>query len=609
MHYDSDYSEAIALEDGTPVLLRTIQPRDKAMLAEAIKHLSVASRYARFFTDKPRLTDGELAYLTEFDGVRHWAFGALDPEEGVGYGIARLVERDAETAELAVVIADELHGRGLGGLLVRKLIDAVRERDFSRVCFEVLSTNKAMQRLLDRLDLKFEVTRDGSTMTYEAPLEDWSPASWRQRAAAQQPTYADPAALAAVCEEIRGLPPLVFSGEVDALKAQLAEAAEGKRFVLHGGDCAERFSDCNGDAVVGKLKILLQMSLVLTYGARRPVVRIGRIAGQYGKPRSKDTELVDGVERTTFRGDIVNGLAPEDRAPDPARLREAYFRSTATLNFVRALIDGGFADLHHPEKWELRFMGDSPEGLEYRRMAERIRDAVSYMESLGGLEESALRRIEFFTSHEGLLLPYEEAQTRQVVRKTGYYNLGAHFLWIGDRTRQLDGAHIEYFRGIRNPVGVKVGPTCAPEELVRLVDALGPEPGRVTLITRFGRDQVAKHLPPLVRAVKAAGLPVVWSCDPMHGNTHALGGRKTRAFDDILAEVDQVFAVHAAEGTHLGGVHFELTGDNVTECVGGAEGLGADDLGRRYETGCDPRLNYRQSLEMAFALARLLAPV
>ena len=441
-------------------------------------------------------------------------------------------------------------------------------------------------------------------------MTEWTPSSWRGFAAAQQPDYPDQAALDAVCGEIAGLPPLVFSGEVDTLKSQLADAAEGRRFILHGGDCAERFGDCSGDAVVRKLKILLQMSLVLTYGARKPVVRIGRVAGQYGKPRSRSTETVDGVEMATFRGEIVNDLRADAtlRTPDPARLREAYFRSTATLNFVRALIDGGFADLHHPEFWELGFMTGSPVGLEYQRMAERIRDAVSYMESLGGLEQSALRRIEMFTSHEGLLLPYEQAHTRQVVRATGHYNLGAHFLWIGDRTRQLDGAHVEYFRGIENPIGVKVGPTCAPEELLRLVERLGPEPGRVTLITRFGRDHVAAHLPPLVRAVEQAGLPVVWSCDPMHGNTRAAQGRKTRVFDDILAEVDQVFAVHSAEGTHLGGVHFELTGDNVTECIGGADGVGEADLGRRYETGCDPRLNYRQSLEMAFALARLLAP-
>jgi len=439
-------------------------------------------------------------------------------------------------------------------------------------------------------------------------VTDWSPSSWRDRPAAQQPDYPDASALDAVCDELRGLPPLVFSGEVDDLRAQLAEAAEGRRFVLHGGDCAERFDDCNSDAVVRKLKILLQMSLVLTYGARRPIVRIGRVAGQYGKPRSQSTEVVGGEEMATFRGDIVNGLEPDasGRRPDPRRLLEAYFRSTATLNFLRALIDGGFADLHHPESWELDFMTGSPAGLSYQRMAERIRDAVSYMESLGGVEQSALKRIEFFTSHEGLLLPYEEAHTRRVVRKPGHYNLGAHFLWIGDRTRQLEGAHVEYFRGLRNPIGVKVGPSCKPEELVRLVDKLGAEPGRVTLITRFGRDRVAEHLPALVRALE--GAPVVWSCDPMHGNTRTVRGRKTRIFDDIITELDQVFEVHAAEGTHLGGVHFEMTGDNVTECIGGADGIGEADLERRYESGCDPRLNYRQSLEMAFALARRLAP-
>ncbi len=441
-------------------------------------------------------------------------------------------------------------------------------------------------------------------------MNDWNPESWQPLPAAQQPDYADASALEAVCQRLRTLPPLVFSGEVEGLRAQLAEVAEGKRFVLHGGDCAERFLDCRSDTIVRKLKILLQMSLVLTWGARKPVVRIGRVAGQFGKPRSRPMETVDGVEMHVFRGENVNALEADAvaRQPDPDRLLQSYFHSAATLNFIRALIDGGFADLHHPEKWEVGFMTGSPEGEAYHAMAERIRDAVAYMESLGGVESSALSRVDFFTSHEGLILPYERAHTRKPPHRASHYNLGAHFLWIGDRTRQLDGAHIEYFRGIGNPIGMKVGPTCSPEELLQLVDRLDPDrqPGRLTLITRFGQDKAAESLPPLIRALQREGLKPVWSCDPMHGNTVAVGARKTRRFDSIKAELEQVFEIHKSEGSHLGGVHFELTGDDVTECTGGADGVQDDDLHRRYETGCDPRLNYRQSLEIAFALARKL---
>lgn len=440
----------------------------------------------------------------------------------------------------------------------------------------------------------------------------WTPRTWREKPAAQQPPYDDADALQAICDRIRVLPPLVFSGEVETLKGEIAEAARGERFILHGGDCAERFADCNAAAIVRKLKILLQMSLVLTYGGRKPVARIGRIAGQYGKPRSKPVEVVDGVEMVPFRGDNVNSIeaSPEARRPDPSRLLEAYFRSSSTLNFVRALIDGGFADLHHPEAWTIDYMRDAPQAAAYTEMADRIRDAIDYMESLGGLRGATqlLERVEFYTSHEGLILPYEEAHTRQPPPRPRHYNLGAHFLWIGDRTRQLDGAHVEYFRGIANPMGVKVGPTMQTDELARLLDVLDPhhEPGRITLITRFGAAKVRDHLPGLIEAVRATGRPVCWSCDPMHGNTTTVQGRKTRAFDDIVAELKAAFEVHAECGSHLGGVHFELTGDDVTECIGGAEGLRGEDLARAYETGCDPRLNYRQSLEIAFAIAHSL---
>jgi 3-deoxy-7-phosphoheptulonate synthase len=438
----------------------------------------------------------------------------------------------------------------------------------------------------------------------------WSPRSWRARTARHQPPWPDPEHLERVVDRIRTLPPLVSIGEIENLKSQLSAAAEGRVFILQGGDCAERFADCNPQSIVRKLKIILQMSLVLTYGARRPVVRIGRIAGQYGKPRSSEVETVGDRDMCTFRGDNVNDFAPDPsgRVPDPERLERGHLLSATTLNFVRALVEGGFASLRAPEHWELDFLpkGGGHEG--YRDIAERIRDAIDYLESLGSSSKS-MREVDFFTSHEALLLPYEEAVTRRRRDGEHYFNVGAHLLWIGHRTRRIDEAHVEYCRGIRNPLGIKVGPGAVADELLELLDALDPdqEPGRIVLISRFGRSAVSELLPPLVRAVKASGREALWSCDPMHGNTvTAEGGYKTRSFDDIAEELSLTFGIHAAEGSHLGGVHFELTGDDVTECTGGAEGLRSSDLHRSYETGCDPRLNYAQSMEMAFLISRML---
>jgi 3-deoxy-7-phosphoheptulonate synthase len=440
-------------------------------------------------------------------------------------------------------------------------------------------------------------------------VREWELRSWREHPAAQQPAWDDPAALERVLERLRGLPPLVSVGEIESLKELLADASRGRRFVLHGGDCAERFADCNGTTLTRKLKILLQMSLVLTYGARRPVVRIGRIAGQYAKPRSSDRERVAGVELPVFRGDNVNDLRaePELRRPDPERLERGYFYAAATLNYLRALVEGGFANLRSPEHWQLDFIPDAGAHRSFREIATRIHDAIDYLESLGGVNES-LREVDLFTSHEALLLPYEEALTRRPRTGERWYNVGAHYVWIGERTRQLDGAHVEYARGLANPIGLKIGPSATPEEVLQLLERLDPlrEAGRITLITRHGAEGVKQSLPPVVRSVRAAGWPVVWGCDPMHGNTITVEGVKTRDFTRIVAELQAAFEIHRAEGSQLHGVHFELTGENITECIGGVEGLTAADLGRMYETGCDPRLNYAQSIEIAFVIARML---
>jgi 3-deoxy-7-phosphoheptulonate synthase len=436
---------------------------------------------------------------------------------------------------------------------------------------------------------------------------EWSPASWRGRAALQMPTYPDAAALEGVLQEMHALPPLVTSWEILALQKQIAEAQEGKRFLLQGGDCAEVFEGCTPEVISNRLKVLLQMSLVLVHGLRLPVVRVGRFAGQYAKPRSTDTETRDGVTLPSYRGDIINGpeFTEEARVPDPRRMVKAHARSAMTMNFIRALIDGGFADLHHPEYWNLSWVGHSPLADEYQRMVDGVGDAVRFMETLSGSEVHNLNRVDFYTSHEALLLPYEESQTRQVPRQWGWFNLSTHFPWIGMRTAQLDGAHIEYFRGIRNPIGLKVGPSATVDQLLRVIDVLNPndEPGRLTLIHRMGAAHVAEKLPALLDAVKREGRRVLWICDPMHGNTESTtNGYKTRRFRNIRSELEQAFDLHAAAGTRLGGVHLELTGEDVTECLGGARELTESDLERAYRSTVDPRLNYEQALELAMKI-------
>lgn len=436
---------------------------------------------------------------------------------------------------------------------------------------------------------------------------NWQPASWRNAIALQQPTYPDEAGLRAVQTELSRLPPLVTSAEILALKQQIALAQDGRSFLLQGGDCAESFADCESGQISNRLKVLLQMSLVLVHGLRKPVVRVGRFAGQYAKPRSADMETKDGVTLPSYRGDFIN--APEfseaARVPDPRRMVKGHARSAMTMNFVRSLIDGGFADLHHPEYWDLGWVSQSPQSEQYRKLVQSVGDAIRFMETISGEPAHNVNRTEFYTSHEALLLPYEESLTRQVPRQAGWFNLSTHFPWIGMRTAQLDGAHVEYFRGIVNPVGVKISPSVTDEHIKRLCETLNPgnEPGRLTLIHRLGAGNVESQLPRLIRAVRAAGAKVLWVCDPMHGNTESTSnGFKTRRFDNIKAELERSFDVHAAEGSHLGGVHLELTGENVTECLGGARDLAEADLERAYLSSVDPRLNYEQSLEIAMSI-------
>lgn len=437
---------------------------------------------------------------------------------------------------------------------------------------------------------------------------DWHLTSWRKYPIEQQPCYEDEDRYREILERISKLPPLVFSGEVEKLRELLAEASEGKRFILHGGNCAERFIDCNEETITNQLKILLQMSVILTYGARKPVVRIGRIAGQYAKPRSNEYEEVGGVKLAVYRGDLVNSIEPTPlaRRADPERMLMGYFCSATTLNYIRAMIDGGFADLHHPYNWNLHSIEKSPRWPQYKHIVENILDAINFMESFGGIRPEMLGRIDFFTSHEGLVLDYETALTRRVGDR--YYNLGAHMLWIGERTRKLGYAHVEYFRGISNPIGIKIGPTCKPSELKELVELLNPDdqPGRLVLITRLGADNVEVILPALIEAVRSSDRSVCWSCDPMHGNTIVVNGKKTRNFSVILKELELTFNIHKKMKSILSGVHFELTGDDVTECIGGAVDLHEEDLEVNYQTYCDPRLNYAQSLEMAFLINQLL---
>jgi 3-deoxy-7-phosphoheptulonate synthase len=441
-----------------------------------------------------------------------------------------------------------------------------------------------------------------------SPATEWTPDSWRERNAQQQPEYPDPAALEAVLDELSQLPPLVTSWEILSLREQLAEAARGERFVLQGGDCAERLVDCRPNRVTNALKVLLQMSMVLVVGAQRPVTRIGRFAGQYAKPRSSNEETRGDVTLPSYRGDIINRpeFSREARTPDPQLLLRGYERAALQLNFIRALVKGGFADLHHPEYFELDWAAQSPLADEYRRMVQTISDSLQFMENVLGIRAGASDRIDFFTAHEALHLGYESAQTRRVPRRPGYFNLSTHFPWAGLRTNHPDGAHIEYLRGIENPIGVKVGCSNSRDEILRWIDLLDPhrEPGRLTLIHRFGIKKIAECLPGLIEIVRSSGAPVLWVCDPMHGNTRTTStGVKTRHFDDVRSEVEQAFDIHAAMGGKLGGVHIELTGENVTECIGGASGPNEADLGKAYESEVDPRLNYAQALELAFLIA------
>ncbi|MBI5085460.1 MAG: 3-deoxy-7-phosphoheptulonate synthase class II [Acidobacteria bacterium] len=437
---------------------------------------------------------------------------------------------------------------------------------------------------------------------------DWFPGSWKRFPALQQPEYPDAAALESVLAELSLLPPLVTSWEVAALKEQLAQASAGKCFVLQGGDCAERFADCTSQRIANQIKILIQMSLVLVQGSGKPVVRLGRFAGQYAKPRSADFEEVDGRTLPSYRGDLINRpeTTLEARTPNPQLLLRGYERAALTLNFIRALVKGGFADLHHPEYWDLDWTRHSPQAAEYHRLLLSITESLKFMENILGQPAGGSDRIDFYTSHEALHLGYEQAQTRRVPHRPGWFNLSTHFPWVGIRTASPEGAHVEYLRGIANPVGVKVGTATAPEQVLRIIDALDPanQPGRVTLIHRFGVERIAEGLPPLVEAVRREGRTVLWMCDPMHGNTRSTSaGLKTRSFEEIESELNQAFDIHAACGSILGGVHIELTGENVTECTGGARGLEDHDLHEAYETEVDPRLNYEQALELALLVA------
>ena len=441
----------------------------------------------------------------------------------------------------------------------------------------------------------------------------WSPASWRNQPIQQHPAYPDAAAVAAVEQQLAGYPPLVFAGEARRLKAALALAADGHAFVLQGGACAESFGDFNANVIRDTFRVLLQMAIVLTFGGGVPVVKLGRMAGQYAKPRSSDTETQGPTTLPSYRGDTVNGPAftLADRTPNPARMETGYFQSAGTLNLLRAFASGGYADLHEVHRWNLSFAARAPLASRYQDLAARIEETLGFMAACGirGSTTPQIRETEFFTSHEALLLPYEQALTRIDSLTGDWYGCSAHFLWMGDRTRQPDGAHAEFLRGVHNPIGIKVGPTMPVSDLIRLIELLNPqdEPGRITLISRMGAQNVAQKLPPLVRAVRAEGRRVLWLCDPMHGNTITTASRvKTRSFDAILSEVRSFFDVHAGESSRAGGVHVEMTGSNVTECIGGARALTEADLGNRYETFCDPRLNAEQSLELAFLLAEEL---
>jgi 3-deoxy-7-phosphoheptulonate synthase len=442
----------------------------------------------------------------------------------------------------------------------------------------------------------------------------WSPASWRERPAKHIPAdYPDTAQVTRVEAELRRMPPLVFAGEARRLKSLLGEVAAGKAFLLQGGDCAESFKEFSADNIRDTFRLILQMAVVLTFAGGRPVVKVGRMAGQFAKPRSEPIETIDGVTLPSYRGDNINGMEfePAARAPDPDRLLKAYAQSASTLNLLRAFAGGGYADLHNIHRWTLGFVDGSPQGARYRELSDKISESLAFMEAIGVTPQSHpdLARVEFFTSHEALLLGFEEAMTRVDSTSGDWYDVSAHLVWIGERTRQLDGAHVEFMRGIKNPVGLKVGPTVEPDDLMALIDALNPEdePGRLTLYGRFGADKIAGRLPRLMETTRREGRQVVWAIDPMHGNTFkAANGYKTRPFDRILAEVRSFIEIAQSEGVHPGGVHLEMTGQNVTECLGGARALSEGELADRYHTHCDPRLNGEQALELAFLVAEKL---
>ncbi len=441
----------------------------------------------------------------------------------------------------------------------------------------------------------------------------WTRESWRSKPIVQVPEYGDQAALKNAEQRLSKFPPLVFAGEARSLKKSLGDVAEGRGFLLQGGDCAESFAEFHPDNIRDTFRVMLQMSVVLTFGASMPIVKLGRMAGQFAKPRSAPTETIDGVELPSYRGDMVNGMdfTPDAREPDPERLIQAYNQSAATLNLLRAFAQGGYADLHKVHQWTLGFVGDSAQAERYRDLADRIQEALAFMEACGitGDVVPSMRETDFYTSHESLLLPYEESLTRMDSTTGRWYACSAHFLWIGERTRQLDHAHVEFLRGVDNPIGFKAGPTIEGDDLLRMIDILNPnnEPGRLTIITRMGAEKLQDRLPKLIQTVQREGRSVVWSCDPMHANTvKSDTGYKTRRFDNILEEVKAFFAVHRGEGTHAGGVHFEMTGQDVTECVGGSQAITEASLGDRYHTHCDPRLNATQALELAFLVSEML---
>jgi 3-deoxy-7-phosphoheptulonate synthase len=444
-------------------------------------------------------------------------------------------------------------------------------------------------------------------------MKNWTPENWKGKTALQQPEYPDPKAVDAVVERLKNYPPLVFAGEARRLKAALAKVSQGQAFLLQGGDCAESFAEFHPNNIRDTFRVLLQMAIVLTFGASTPVVKVGRMAGQFAKPRSEPNETLNGQSLPSYKGDIINGIEFEAKAriPDPERMVQAYNQSAATLNLLRAFAQGGYADLHKVHQWTLNFVENSAAGVKYRDLANRLAETLNFMEACGLTSENVpqLRETDFFTSHEALLLPYEQALTRIDSTTGDWYDVSAHMIWIGDRTRQPDGAHVEFMRGVKNPLGLKCGPSMNTDDLLKLMDILNPEnePGRLTLITRMGSDKVAEKLPGLLRTVKKEGRAVVWASDPMHGNTvKTAAGIKTRPFDRIMNEVRSFFSICSAEGVHPGGVHLELTGRDVTECLGGAVAISESNLGERYDTHCDPRLNASQAIELAFALAEFL---